>query len=64
MWLNGELVVDNVALENYLDRKQPIFPVEQLELSSPSSSTNSCRSAKFRWRAVAIVSVRNVWLAM
>ena len=30
--LNGELVVDNVTLENYWDRKQPIFPIEQIEL--------------------------------
>ena len=32
VWLNGELVVDNVTLENYWDRSQPIFPVEQIEL--------------------------------
>ena len=30
--LNGALVVDNVTLENYWDRKQPIFPCEQIEL--------------------------------
>ena len=30
--LNGELVVDNVILENYWDRNQPIFPSEQIEL--------------------------------
>jgi len=30
--LNGKRVVDNVTLENYWDRKQPIFPVEQIEL--------------------------------
>ncbi|MCP4455425.1 MAG: DUF1080 domain-containing protein, partial [Planctomycetes bacterium] len=30
--LNGTLVVDNVILENYWDRKQPIFPSEQIEL--------------------------------
>jgi hypothetical protein len=30
--LNGKLVVDNVTLENYWDRKMPIFPVEQIEL--------------------------------
>ncbi len=34
VYLNGELVVDNVILENYWDRKQPIFPVEQLELQA------------------------------
>ena len=32
VWLNGELVVDNTTLENYWDRSQPIFPVEQIEL--------------------------------
>ena len=32
VWLNGELVVDNTTLENYWDRKRPIFPVEQIEL--------------------------------
>ena len=30
--LNGAVVVDNVTLENYWDRKQPIFPCEQIEL--------------------------------
>ncbi len=30
--LNGKLVVDNVTLENYWDRSQPIFPTEQIEL--------------------------------
>lgn len=30
--LNGKLVVDNVTLENFWDRKIPIFPVEQIEL--------------------------------
>ena len=32
VYLNGELVVDNVTLENYWDRSQPIFPSEQIEL--------------------------------
>ena len=32
VWLNGELVVDDTTLENYWDRSQPIFPVEQIEL--------------------------------
>ena len=30
--LNGTKVVDNTTLENYWDRSQPIFPVEQIEL--------------------------------
>lgn len=37
VWLNGELVVDNVTMENYWDRKQPIFPVEQIELQAHGS---------------------------
>lgn len=37
VYLNGELVVDNVILENYWDRKQPIFPVEQIELQAHGS---------------------------
>lgn len=35
--LNGEKVVDNVILENFWDRKQPIFPVEQIELQAHGS---------------------------
>lgn len=34
VYLNGELVVDNVILENYWDRKSPIFASEQLELQA------------------------------
>lgn len=35
--LNGEKVVDDVILENYWDRNQPIFPVEQIELQAHGS---------------------------
>jgi len=35
--LNGELVVDNIILENYWDRSQPIPPVEQIELQAHGS---------------------------
>lgn len=35
--LNGELVTDNVILENYWDRTKPIFPIEQLELQAHGS---------------------------
>lgn len=35
--LNGELVTDNVILENYWDRSKPIFPTEQLELQAHGS---------------------------
>ena len=30
--LNGELVVDNVVLENYWERDKPIYPTGQIEL--------------------------------
>jgi hypothetical protein len=34
VYLNGQLVTDNIILENYWDRKQPIFPKEQIELQA------------------------------
>lgn len=34
VYLNGQEVVNNVVLENYWDRKLPIFPEEQLELQA------------------------------
>lgn len=34
VWLNGELVVDNVTLENYWDREIPIFPSGPIELQA------------------------------
>ena len=37
VWLNGELVVDNVTMENFWDRKLPIFPMEQIELQAHGS---------------------------
>jgi hypothetical protein len=37
VYLNGKLVTDNVILENYWDRKQPIFPQEQIELQAHGS---------------------------
>lgn len=37
VWLNGELVTDNVILENYWDRNRPIFPIEQIELQAHGS---------------------------
>ena len=46
VWLNGELVVDNVTLENYWDRKRPIFPVEQIELQ--------CHGDPTEWRNIFI----------
>ncbi len=37
VYLNGELVTDNVILENYWNRAQPIFAEEQLELQAHGS---------------------------
>jgi len=34
VWLNGELVVDNVVMENYWERKKPIYPTGQIELQN------------------------------
>jgi hypothetical protein len=34
VYLNGVLVTDNIVLENYWDRKIPIFPKEQIELQA------------------------------
>jgi HEAT repeat protein len=34
VWLNGELVVENVVMENYWDRKIPIFPKGPIELQA------------------------------
>jgi HEAT repeat protein len=34
VWLNGELVVNNVTMENYWDRSIPIFPVGAIELQA------------------------------
>ena len=34
VWLNGTKVVDNVVLENYWDRKLPIFPCDQIEMQA------------------------------
>jgi HEAT repeat protein len=37
VWLNGQLVTDNVMLENYWDRSIPIFAKEQIELQAHGS---------------------------
>jgi len=34
IWLNGELVVDDVVLENYWERDKPIYPTGQIELQN------------------------------
>ncbi len=37
VYLNGKLVVNNVPLENYWDRSQPIFPAGAIELQAHGS---------------------------
>jgi hypothetical protein len=37
VYLNGELVTDNVVLENYWNRNMPIYPTGQIELQNHSS---------------------------
>ena len=37
VYLNGELVTDHVILENYWDKKMPIFAEEQIELQAHGS---------------------------
>ncbi|MDP1661412.1 MAG: DUF1080 domain-containing protein [Phycisphaerales bacterium] len=34
VWLNGVLVTGGVVMENYWDRRQPIYPVGQIELQN------------------------------
>jgi hypothetical protein len=34
VYLNDQLVVDNVVMENYWDRKKPIYPTGQIELQN------------------------------
>ena len=38
VWLNGELVVDHIPLENYWDRNRPIFPTGTIELQAHGSN--------------------------
>src|SRR5690606_12671431 len=51
VWLNGELVTDNVVLENYWDKNQPIFPIEQIELQAHGS--------KVAYRDIYIKEIHN-----
>jgi hypothetical protein len=37
VWLNNELVVDGVTLENYWERDKPIYPTGQIELQHHGS---------------------------
>lgn len=34
VWLNSELVLDNVTMENYWERDKPIYPTGQIELQN------------------------------
>ena len=34
VYLNGELVVDNIPMDNYWDREQPIFEADAIELQA------------------------------
>ena len=34
VWLNDKLVVDDVAMENYWERDEPIYPTGQIELQN------------------------------
>lgn len=38
VWLNEELVVDNVTMENYWERSKPIYPTGQIELQHHGST--------------------------
>lgn len=40
VWLNGELVVNNMVMENYWNRKQPIPSIEQIELQAHGSKVS------------------------
>lgn len=46
VWLNGEKVVDNAVMENYFDRKKPIFPKGPIQLQT--------HGGEIRWRNVFI----------
>jgi hypothetical protein len=37
VWLNGQLVTDNVPMENYWERDKPIYPTGAIELQSHNS---------------------------
>ncbi len=38
VWLNGQLVVDDVVMENYWQRDKPIYPTGQIELQNHGST--------------------------
>jgi len=46
VWLNDKLVVDHAILENYWDRKQPLFPKGPIQLQT--------HGGEIRWRNIFI----------
>ena len=46
VWLNGEKVVDNAVMENYFDRKNPIFKKGPIQLQT--------HGGEIRWRNIFI----------
>jgi hypothetical protein len=44
VWLNGEKVVDDAVMENYFDRKKPIFPAGPIQLQT--------HGGEIRWRNI------------
>jgi hypothetical protein len=46
VWLNGKLVVDHAPMENYWDRKQPLFPRGPIELQT--------HGGEIRWRNIRV----------
>jgi hypothetical protein len=53
--LNGELVTDNVVLENYWDYNRPIFPIGQIELQ------NHGAPLYFRNVFIRVISRKGEW---
>jgi len=46
VWLNDKLVVENATLENYYDRKAPLFPKGPIQLQT--------HGGEIRWRNIAV----------
>ena len=46
VWLNGELVVDHAAMENFWDRERPLFPRGPIQLQT--------HGGEIRWRNIFV----------
>ena len=46
VWLNGKLIVNNAIMENYWDRKSPLFPKGAIQLQT--------HGGEIRWRNIYI----------